>query len=124
MPSLSFGGEWKSDTLEPVAFIVPRHVIDSINASTEICDFLRVVYPETQNLLNLYRKGLKATMRIDTIQTRIISLKTAEIEALNKTHKEINKILVRNKIKGIWQDIKEPLLLLGGFVLGLKYQGL
>jgi hypothetical protein len=67
---------------------------------------------------NLYKQSLEKSVKMDNIQEQRHEQSTKVVAVLSGNYKQMRKRVVKMRLKNIFQDIKEPVFLIGGFVLG------
>jgi hypothetical protein len=67
---------------------------------------------------NLYKQSLEKSVKMYNIQEQRHEQSTKVVAILSGNYKQMRKRVVKMRLKNIFQDIKEPVFLIGGFVLG------
>ncbi|CAN1521525.1 hypothetical protein MCERE19_01091 [Spirosomataceae bacterium] len=101
-----------------VLFSIPRKVIDFYNVQSVKYDSLQKENIRLYYINNLYKQSLEKSVKMDNIQEQRHEQSTKVVAVLSGNYKQMRKRVVRMRLKNIFQDIKEPVFLIGGFVLG------
>ena len=101
-----------------VLFSIPRKVIDFYNVQSVKYDSLQKENIRLYYINNLYKQSLEKSVKMDNIQEQRHEQSTKVVAILSGNYKQMRKRVVRMRLKNIFQDIKEPVFLIGGFVLG------
>ena len=101
-----------------VLFSIPRKVIDYYNVQSVKYDSLQKENIRLYYINNLYKQSLEKSVKMDNIQEQRHEQSTKVVAVLSGNYKQMRKRVVRMRLKNIFQDIKEPVFLIGGFVLG------
>lgn len=101
-----------------VLFSIPRKVIDFYNVQSVKYDSLQKENIRLYYINNLYKQSLEKSVKMDNIQEQRHEQSTKVVAILSGNYKQMRKRVVKMRLKNIFQDIKEPVFLIGGFVLG------
>ena len=101
-----------------VLFSIPRKVIDFYNVQSVKYDSLQKENIRLYYINNLYKQSLEKSVKMDNIQEQRHEQSTKVVAILSDNYKQMRKRVVKIRLKNIFQDIKEPVFLIGGFVLG------
>ena len=101
-----------------VLFSIPRKVIDFYNVQSVKYDSLQKENIRLYYINNLYKQSLEKSVKMYNIQEQRHEQSTKVVAVLSGNYKQMRKRVVRMRLKNIFQDIKEPVFLIGGFVLG------
>lgn len=101
-----------------VLFSIPRKVIDFYNVQSVKYDSLQKENIRLYYINNLYKQSLEKSVKMDNIQEQRHEQSTKVVAVLSGNYKQMRKRVVKMRLKNIFQDIKEPVFLIGGFVLG------
>jgi hypothetical protein len=109
------------DTLraDETYFLVPRSIIDRANADAEICDWFKEQLPNALILKDLYKKGYKVSLKLDTLQTAEIQQSDKIIFLTDENYQSVKKRLRKNKALAIWDNLNKPIILGIGLTLGI-----
>ncbi len=107
----------KKNTTETY-FLIPKTVLDRANADAEMCDFLKDQYPNLIYLRTKYKDWFRIYVKIDTAQQVIIEKSNQIIKLTEGSYRDLKKRVVKIRILKILNQIKEPLIGAGGFLLG------
>ena len=101
-----------------VLFSIPRKVIDFYNVQSVKYDSLQKENIRLYYINNLYKQSLEKSVKMDNIQEQRHEQSTKVVAILSDNYKQMRKRVIKIRLKNIFQDIKEPVFLIGGFVLG------
>jgi len=101
-----------------VLFSIPRKVIDFYNVQSVKYDSLQKENIRLYYINNLYKQSLEKSVKMDNIQEQRHEQSTKVVAIISGNYKQMRKRVVKMRLKNIFQDIKEPVFLIGGFVLG------
>ena len=101
-----------------VLFSIPRKVIDFYNVQSVKYDSLQKENIRLYYINNLYKQSLEKSVKMYNIQEQRHEQSTKVVAILSGNYKQMRKRVVKMRLKNIFQDIKEPVFLIGGFVLG------
>lgn len=108
----------KNDSI-PVGYVlVHRSNLDQANADLELCDYLKEQFPTIENIRDLYKKGYRIAMKMDTINANIRQIDAEVIILTNENYKTLKKAIRKGFVARIWQRSKQPILFVGGMIFG------
>lgn len=114
------GTELKGDTLrsDEVYLLIPRSAIDRANADAELCDWFKEQLPNALVLKDLYKKGYKISLKLDTLQTAEIVQADKIIYLTDENYHSIKKTLKKRKIEDVLNSLNKPVILGIGIIFG------
>jgi len=99
-------------------FLIPRQALDFYNVQSVRFDSLQKENIRLYYIHNLYKQSLAASVKVDQLQEERYTAAIKVVEILDGNYKQMRKRVLKIRIKNIFSDIKEPIFLVGGFVLG------
>lgn len=110
-----------TDTLrdtDTALFLIPRQALDFYNVQSVKYDSLQKENIRLYYINNLYKQSLAASVKVDQLQEQRYTTTSKVVKLLDGNYKQMRKRVLKIRIKNIFSDIKEPIFLIGGFVLG------
>lgn len=110
-----------TDTLrdtDTALFLIPRQALDFYNVQSVRFDSLQKENIRLYYINNLYKQSLAVSVKVDQLQEQRYTATSKVVKLLDGNYKQMRKRVLKIRIQNIFSDIKEPIFLVGGFVLG------
>jgi hypothetical protein len=110
-----------TDTLrdtDTALFLIPRQALDFYNVQSVKYDSLQKENIRLYYINNLYKQSLGASVKVDQLQEQRYTATSKVVKLLDGNYKQMRKRVIKIRLHNIFSHIKEPIFLVGGFVLG------